>query len=176
MNSEKRVNDTHVVAAGGHRLRTFVPVAPDTGKAPPAPSLIALCAVDILTQVLTSAVDVFRAAVFITDVDGRVLHLNPAAVRISGSSPDLARGRHIADLLYTPLNTELRNQRGLLETAQRKGHATVRMAIPITTYRGEMQLIDYHAIPLTDEEGDLIGGLFIASDYRQIDEVIGETG
>lgn len=176
MNSEKRVDDTHVVAAGGHRLRAFMPSAVDAGNGMPGPSLIALGAVEILTRALTAAVDVFRAAVFITDIDGRVLHLNPAAVRISGSSPDLARGRHIADLLYTPLNAELRNQRGLLESAQRQGHATVRMAIPITTYRGEMQLIDYHAIPLTDDADDLIGGLFIASDYRQPDEAVGETG
>jgi PAS domain S-box-containing protein len=122
-----------------------------------------------------ATVDVFPATVFVTDIEGHALHLNPAAVRISGSSPDLARGRHIADQLYTPLNAELRDQRALLETARRQGHATARLAIPITTYRGEMQLIDYHAIPLTDDAGDLIGGLFIANDFRQ-PEAISETG
>lgn len=176
MNSEKQVDDMHIVAAGEHRLRAFMPAERGAGNDLPGPSLISLCAVEILTRALTTAVDVFRAAVFITDIDGRVLCLNPAAVRISGSSPDLARGRHIADLLYTPLNAELRDQRGLLESAQRRGHATVRMAIPITTYRGELQLIDYHAIPLTDDADDLIGGLFIASDCCQSDEVVGETG
>jgi len=175
VDKDKRVNRSPV-ASGGRRLRTLTPADLHAGNNVPAPSLITLCALDILTRALTAAVDVFRAAVFITDVDGHVLHLNPAAVRISGSSPDLARGRHIADLLYTPLNTELRDQRGLLESARRQGHATVRLAIPITTYRGEMQLIDYHAVPLTDDDGALIGGLFIASDFHQRDEAIGEAG
>ena len=175
MDSEKRVKHPHAVA-GGRRLRTLTPADLPAGNDGAAPSLVTLCALDILTRTLTAAVDVFRAAVFITDVEGHVLHLNPAAVRISGSSPDLARGRHIADLLYTPLNTELRDQRALLESARRQGHATVRLAIPITTYRGEMQLIDYHATPLTDDDGALIGGLFIASDFHQRDEAVEETG
>ena len=161
MDSEKRVKHPHAVA-GGRRLRTLTPADLPAGNDGSAPSLVTLCALDILTR--------------ITDVEGHVLHLNPAAVRISGSSPDLARGRHIADLLYTPLNTELRDQRALLESARHQGHATVRLAIPITTYRGEMQLIDYHATPLTDDDGALIGGLFIASDFHQRDEAVEETG
>ena len=162
-------------AARGGRVRALA--TPDLAALDrlPDPSLNELCAIDMLTRTFAATVDVFRAAVFVTDIEGLVLHLNPAAVRISGSSPDLARGRHIADLLYTPLNAELRDQHGLLETARRQGHATVRLAIPITTYRGEMQLIDYHAIPLTDDAGELIGGLFIASDFRHA-ESISETG
>lgn len=161
-------------AAIGSRIRALATSALASPDAFPGPSLTALCAIDMLARTFAATVDVFRAAVFVTDIEGRVLHLNPAAVRISGSSPDLACGRHIADLLYTPLNTELRDQRGLLETALRQGHATVRLAIPITTFRGEMQLIDYHAIPLTDDAGDLIGGLFIANDFRH-NEAISET-
>lgn len=162
-------------AVKGRRIRALAASDFATPDRLPEPSLNALCAIDMLTRTFAATVDVFRAAVFITDIEGLVLHLNPAAVRISGSSPDLACGRHIADLLYTPLNAELRDQRGLLETARRQGHATVRLAIPITTYRGEMQLIDYHAIPLTDDAGELIGGLFIASDIRHA-ETISETG
>ena len=161
-------------ATNGSRIRALATselAAPETF---PGSSLNALCAIDMLARTFTATVDVFRAAVFVTDIDGHVLHLNPSAVRISGSSPDLARGRHIADLLYTPLNAELRDQQVLLETARRQGHATVRLAIPITTYRGEMQLIDYHAIALTDDAGELIGGLFIASDFHH-GEAISET-
>ena len=114
-------------------------------------------------------VDASPRATFVTDVPGHVVHLNDAAEKLCGSPRCSAIGRHVADLLYTPLDTELRSHRSMLELALFQGIAANRSAVPVTLGGGHMQLVDYHLTPLTDGEGHLTGGLLIATEFRRVD-------
>lgn len=125
----------------------------------------------ILCAALVNLVQTLSKAVFITDEHGTVIFLNRTAEKLAATTLASARRMRIGDLLYTPVDLELRRYSELLRVAVRKGRSTTRSIVSVTTGDGENQLIDYEAIPLVDDAFRLIGGILIASNCSHLTAV-----
>lgn len=125
-------------------------------------------------ETFSKLADCYEEAAFVTDPAGRVQYMNAAGEALAGKSVLAGETRHIADLLYTPLNTELRDHRVLLISALEQGQAAVRKGVPVTSARGDVRLVDYQALPLIDSNDELIGGLLVVHNFYDMhDELAG---
>ena len=120
---------------------------------------------------LDEFIDSLDVAVFITDVQGQIVKQNTAAGQFTDFALQPTSAIHIADVLYTPLNDDLREIESTLRDIVVAGHAARRLGLPIALSSGELAVIDYDLRPLLNHEQELIGGVVIARQLSQVDDL-----
>jgi diguanylate cyclase (GGDEF)-like protein/PAS domain S-box-containing protein len=136
-------------------------VAPPLPPPPPAPPPVQVSALQSLAE-----------AIVTTDVDGRLVYLNPAAEKLLGTSRAQAAGRQLDEIV----GLIDQNDRKLLTDPVKEAvgggngnpHALTRRAVLLGKSTGEERAIELAASPLRDHNGDLSGAVVLLHDVTEL--------
>ena len=134
--------------------------------APPLPSPPALPPVQVF------ALQSLAEAIVTTDVEGRLVYLNPAAEKLLGASRAQAAGRQLDEIV----GLMDQNDRKLLTDPVKEAvgggngnpHALTRRAVLLGKSSGEERAIELAASPLRDHNGDLSGAVVLLHDVTEL--------
>ncbi|MDF3021121.1 MAG: hypothetical protein K0Q92_2424 [Steroidobacteraceae bacterium] len=135
-------------------------VAPPLPAPPPARPPLQVFAMQSLAE-----------AVVTTDVDGRLVYLNPAAERLLGVDKNQVAGSPLEEVI----GLVDQNDRKLLADPVREAvagaanpHALSRRAVLIGKASGEERAIELAASPLRDDAGELAGAVILLHDVTEL--------
>jgi len=136
-------------------------VAPPLPPPPPAPPPVQVSALQSLAE-----------AIVTTDVDGRLVYLNPAAEKLLGTSRAQAAGRQLDEIV----GLIDQNDRKLLTDPVKEAvgggngnpHALTRRAVLLGKSTGEERAIELAASPLRDHNGELSGAVVLLHDVTEL--------
>lgn len=128
--------------------------------------------ISILCETFGGVAGALGDAVFVTDENGAIVFVNRAAEVMTGTDLVAAQMLHIGDLLFMPLDSELRHYNDLLRCGLDDGLLISRSGLPITTRRGDIKYFDFRVCPLIDDDSSLYGSVLIASDFYDIADAV----
>ncbi|MEO5771702.1 MAG: PAS domain S-box protein [Burkholderiaceae bacterium] len=114
-------------------------------------------------------VDALPAAVYTTDVEGRLTHANPAAVALAGSEPEpvLGHAGSVSWKVYTADGTPLPNAELPMATALREDRPVRGIEAELERPDGTRVWVRPYPTPVHDAEGHLVGGINMLLDITE---------
>jgi PAS domain S-box-containing protein len=123
-------------------------------------------------------VDALPAAIYTTDAEGWLTHFNPAAVELSGRTPDIRTDRwHVAWQLYRSDGSPLALEESAMAIALKEGRV-LREEVVIERPDGTRRCCMPYPTPLSDSEGRLVGGINMlvdVTDRRQAEDALRQS-
>jgi len=148
-----RINEKEAAA----RAALVAPPLPS----PPSPPPVQVFALQSLAE-----------AIVTTDVEGRLVYLNPAAEKLLGTSRAQAAGRQLDEIVGL---MDLNDRKALTEPVKEavgggngNPHALTRRAVLLGKTPGEERAIELAASPLRDHNGDLSGAVVLLHDVTEL--------
>ncbi len=136
-------------------------VAPPLPPPPPAPPPVQVFALQSLSE-----------AIVTTDVEGRLVYLNPAAEKLLGVGRAQAAGRQLDEIVGIMDQNDRRLLTDPVKEAVGGGdgtpHATTRRAVLLGKSSGEERAIELAASPLRDHNGQLAGAVVLLHDVTEL--------
>jgi PAS domain S-box-containing protein len=113
-------------------------------------------------------IDALPAAIYTTDAEGRLTHFNPAAVEMSGRTPELGTDQWcVSWKLYNPDGTPLPHDKCPMAISLKEGRA-VRGAEAIAERPdGSRVWFAPFPTPILDDEGHVVGGINMLVDITE---------
>jgi PAS domain S-box-containing protein len=129
-------------------------------------------------------IDALPAAIYTTDAAGRVTHFNPAAVALSGRTPELGTDRWcLSWKLYRPDGSPLPHDECPMALALKEGRTIRGEEIIAERPDGSRAWVAPYPTPLKDANGAVVGGINMLVDIteqreaeRQLRLMVGELG
>jgi PAS domain S-box-containing protein len=116
-------------------------------------------------------IDALPAAVYTTDVEGRITHFNRACVELAGRAPVLGTDCWcVSSKLYRPDGRPLPHEECPMAVALREGRAVRDQTIIVERPDGTRASIMPYPTPLRDPQGRLVGGINMLIDITQTNE------
>ena len=113
-------------------------------------------------------IDALPAAVYTTDAEGRLTHFNPAAVELSGRTPELGTDHWcVSWKLYNPDGTPLPHDKCPMAISLKTGQAVRGMEAIAERPDGTRVWFEPYPTPLFDERGRLVGGINMLVDITE---------
>ena len=113
-------------------------------------------------------VDLMPAAIYVTDAEGRLTHFNPAAVALSGRTPQLDSDQWCVSFrLYRPDGTPLPHDQCPMAIALREGRAVQGAELIVERPDGTRRWVEPFPQPLFDESGRVCGGVNMLVDITE---------
>jgi PAS domain S-box-containing protein len=105
-------------------------------------------------------IDALPAAIYTTDVEGRILHFNRACIELSGRTPVLGSDYWcVSWKLYRPDGTPLPHDECPMAIALKEGRAVRDQMIIVERPDGTRVLVMPYPTPLRDRQGKIVGGI-----------------
>ena len=113
-------------------------------------------------------IDALPAAIYTTDAKGRLTHFNPAAVEVSGRTPELGTDRWcVGWKLYRPDGTPLPHEEYSMAIALKEGRDIRGEQIIAERPDGAARWLEPYPTPLRDTEGRDIGRIYMLVDITE---------
>ena len=113
-------------------------------------------------------IDALPAAIYTTDAKGRLTHFNPAAVEVSGRTPELGTDRWcVGWKLYRPDGTPLPHEEYSMAMALKEGRDIRGEQIIAERPDGTARWLEPYPTPLRDTEGRDIGRIYMLVDITE---------
>ena len=136
-------------------------VAPPLPPPPPAPPPVQVFALQSLSE-----------AIVTTDVEGRLVYLNPAAEKLLGVGRAQAAGRQLDEIVGIMDQDDRKLLTDPIREAVGGGdgspHAVTRRAVLLGKSSGEERAIELAASPLRDHNGELAGAVVLLHDVTEL--------
>jgi PAS domain S-box-containing protein len=111
------------------------------------------------------------AAVYTTDIQGRITHFNSACVELSGRTPVLGSDHWcVSWKLYRPDGTSLPHDECPMAIALKEGRAVRDQMIVVERPDGKRASIMPYPTPLRDRQGKIVGGINMLIDVTRSNE------
>jgi PAS domain S-box-containing protein len=115
--------------------------------------------------------DALPAAVYTTDIEGRITHFNSACVELSGRTPVLGSDHWcVSWKLYRPDGTPLSHDECPMAIALKEGRAVRDQMIIVERPDGKRASIMPYPTPLRDRQGKIVGGINMLIDVTRSNE------
>jgi PAS domain S-box-containing protein len=115
--------------------------------------------------------DALPAAVYTTDIEGRITHFNSACVELSGRTPVLGSDHWcVSWKLYRPDGTSLSHDECPMAIALKEGRAVRDQMIIVERPDGKRASIMPYPTPLRDRQGEIVGGINMLIDVTRSNE------
>jgi len=115
--------------------------------------------------------DALPAAVYTTDIEGRITHFNSACVELSGRTPVLGSDHWcVSWKLYRPDGTSLSHDECPMAIALKEGRAVRDQMIIVERPDGKRASIMPYPTPLRDRQGKIVGGINMLIDVTRSNE------
>jgi PAS domain S-box-containing protein len=115
--------------------------------------------------------DALPAAVYMTDVEGRITHFNSACIELSGRTPVLGSDHWcVSWKLYRPDGTPLPHDECPMAVALKEGRAVRDQMIIVERPDGTRATILPYPTPLRDRQGEIVGGINMLIDITRSNE------
>jgi PAS domain S-box-containing protein len=115
--------------------------------------------------------DSLPAAVYTTDVEGRITHFNSACVEFSGRTPVLGSDHWcVSWKLYRPDGTSLPHDECPMAIALKEGRAVRDQMIIVERPDGTRASVMPYPTPLRDRQGKIVGGINMLIDVTRSNE------
>ncbi len=115
--------------------------------------------------------DSLPAAVYTTDIEGRITHFNSACVELSGRTPVLGSDHWcVSWKLYRPDGTPLPHDECPMAIALKEGRAVRDQMIIVERPDGTRASILPYPTPLRDRQGKIVGGINMLIDVTRSNE------
>ena len=117
------------------------------------------------------AMESLGEAVVTTDIDGRLVYLNPAAEKMLGVEESLALGKPLEDVLALVDQDDRKLIADPVREAINGGnnaHSLSRRAVLLGKSSGEERAIELAASPLRDDDGELAGAVVLLHDVTEL--------
>jgi PAS domain S-box-containing protein len=112
--------------------------------------------------------DALPAAIYTTDANGRVTHFNPAAVELSGRTPQIGTDEWcVSWKLYRPDGTPLPHDECPMAVALKRGLAVRGEEIIVERPDGTRLWCSPYPTPLRDAAGTIVGGINMLVDITE---------
>jgi PAS domain S-box-containing protein len=116
-------------------------------------------------------IDALPAAVYTTDVEGRITHFNSACIELSGRTPVLGSDHWcVSWKLYRPDGTPLPHDECPMAVALKEGRAVRDQMIIVERPDGTRASIMPYPTPLRDRQGRIVGGINMLIDITRSNE------
>jgi PAS domain S-box-containing protein len=116
-------------------------------------------------------IDALPAAVYTTDVEGRITHFNSACIELSGRTPVLGSDHWcVSWKLYRPDGTPLPHDECPMAVALKEGRAVRDQMIIVERPDGTRASIMPYPAPLRDRQGKIVGGINMLVDITRSNE------
>ncbi|HWX78364.1 MAG TPA: PAS domain S-box protein, partial [Candidatus Acidoferrales bacterium] len=116
-------------------------------------------------------IDALPAAIYTTDVEGRLLHFNRACIELSGRTPVLGSDYWcVSWKLYRPDGTPLPHDECPMAIALKEGRAVRDQMIIVERPDGTRALVMPYPTPLRDRQGKIVGGINMLIDITEGNE------
>jgi PAS domain S-box-containing protein len=116
-------------------------------------------------------IDALPAAVYTTDVEGRITHFNSACIELSGRTPVLGSDHWcVSWKLYRPDGTPLPHDECPMAVALKEGRAVRDQMIIVERPNGTRASIMPYPAPLRDRQGKIVGGINMLIDITRSNE------
>ncbi|MGH8591804.1 MAG: PAS domain S-box protein, partial [Gammaproteobacteria bacterium] len=113
-------------------------------------------------------IDALPAAIYTTDAKGRLTHFNPAAVEVSGRTPELGTDRWcVGWKLYRPDGAPLPHEETSMAIALKEGRDIRGEQIIAERPDGARRWLEPYLTPLRDAEGRVIGRVHMLVDITE---------
>ncbi len=113
-------------------------------------------------------IDALPAAIYTTDAEGRLIHFNPAAVKLSGRMPDLGTDRWcVSWKMFRPDGTPLPHDKCPMAVALKEGRDTCGEELIAERPDGKRIWFAPYPTPLRDAEGRVVGGINMLVDITE---------
>jgi PAS domain S-box-containing protein len=113
-------------------------------------------------------IDVLPFAIYTTDAEGRITHFNPAAVELSGRTPELNSDQWcVSWKLYRPDGAPLPHNECPMAVALKTGRSIRGEEIIAERPEGKRIRVTPYPTPLRDAEGRIIGGINMLVDITE---------
>jgi PAS domain S-box-containing protein len=117
---------------------------------------------------LREMIDALPAAIYTTDAEGRLTHFNPAAVELSGRTPELGTDRWcVSWKLYYPDGQPMPHEQCPMAVALKEGRAVRGEEAILERPDGTRLWFMPYPTPLRDEEGRVRGGINMLVDITE---------
>ncbi len=130
--------------------------------------------VDSRRDDMREVLDALPAAIYTTDAAGRLTYFNPAAVELSGRTPELGTDRWcVTWRLYRPDGTPLAHADCPMAVSLREGRAVRGEEVMVERPDGTRTACMPYPTPLRDPDGRVVGGLNLlvdVSDRKRAEE------
>ena len=111
------------------------------------------------------------AAIYTTDVEGRITHFNSACVELSGRTPVLGSDHWcVSWKLYRPDGSPLPHDKCPMAVALKEGRAVRDQMIIVERLDGTRATIMPYPTPLRDRQGKIVGGINMLIDVTRSNE------
>jgi PAS domain S-box-containing protein len=116
-------------------------------------------------------IDALPAAIYTTDVEGRLLHFNRACIELSGRTPVLGSDYWcVSWKLYRRDGTPLPHDECPMAIALKEGRAVRDQMIIVERPDGTRALVMPYPTPLRDRQGKIVGGINMLIDITESNE------
>jgi PAS domain S-box-containing protein len=113
-------------------------------------------------------IDALPAAIYTTDAEGRLTHFNPAAVELSGRTPELGTDYWcVTWKLYYPDGTPMPHDECPMAIALKEGRAVRGSEAIAERPDGQRIWFEPYPTPLRDSEGRVVGGINMLVDITE---------
>ena len=113
-------------------------------------------------------IDALPAAIYTTDADGRLTHFNPAAVKLSGRTPQIGTDEWcVSWKLYRPDGTPLPHDECPMAIALKQGRVNHGEEILVERPDGTRLWCTPFPTPVRDASGKVIGGINMLLDITE---------
>jgi PAS domain S-box-containing protein len=113
-------------------------------------------------------IDALPAAIYTTDSNGRLTHFNPAAVELSGRTPQIGTDEWcVSWKLYRPDGTPLPHDECPMAIALKQGRVNHGEEIVVERPDGTRLWCTPYPTPLRDASGKVIGGINMLLDITE---------
>ncbi|MDQ3776004.1 MAG: PAS domain S-box protein [Pseudomonadota bacterium] len=113
-------------------------------------------------------IDALPAAIYTTDAKGRLTHFNPAAVEVSGRTPELGTDRWcVGWKLCRPDGTPLPHEETSMAIALKEGRDVRGEQIIAERPDGTARWLEPYLTPLRDTEGRVLGRIYMLVDITE---------
>ncbi len=117
---------------------------------------------------LREMIDALPAAVYTTDAEGRLTHFNPAAIELSGRTPQLGTDRWcVSWKLFRPDGTPLPHSECPMAVALKEGRVEDGVEVIAERPDGARIWFTPYPRPLRNDEGKIVGGINMLLDITQ---------
>ena len=113
-------------------------------------------------------IDALPAAIYTTDAEGRLMHFNPAAIRLSCRVPEIGSDKWcVTWKLFWPDGTPMPHEESPMALALKKGRAIRDAELIAERPDGKRLWLTVYPTPLRDAGGQIIGGINMLVDRTE---------